>query len=132
VGSNREVRALADRINRHRVELGCRRLIWDSRLASVAQRHSQDMVRRHFFSHTNPSGRDPFDRLHAAGVHYRAAAENIAEGQETGAETFSDWMSSAGHRHNLENCDYRHFGIGMYRNYWTLELLLASDLAARF
>ena len=118
-----EVRSLVERINRHRAERGCRALTWDSKLASIARRHSEDMVRRRFFSHTNPSGQDPFDRLHAAGVRYRAAAENLAEGQLTGDQTFSDWMSSPGHRRNLEDCEYTHLGVGLDRNRWTLLLV---------
>lgn len=120
--SGAEVQELADRINRHRVAIGCRPLIPDSRLAVVARRHSEDMVRRRYFSHTNPDGRDPFERLRGAGIHYRAAAENIAQGQTRGRETYEDWMESTGHRRNIENCDYTHFGIGLYRNTWTLDL----------
>jgi uncharacterized protein YkwD len=122
VSSRGEMEALSDRINRHRVAMGCRPLIRDNRLAAVARRHSEDMVRRRFFDHTNPDGRDPFDRLRAAGIRYRAAAENIAQGQTRGRDTYDDWMESKGHRHNIENCKYTHFGIGVYQRTWTLEL----------
>jgi uncharacterized protein YkwD len=121
--SRREVEALAERINRHRVAIGCRALVRDRRLDALALRHSEDMVRRGFFDHVNPDGRDPFDRMRAAGIRYRAAAENIAEGQETGRQTYEDWIHSPGHRRNIENCEYTHFGIGLYRSAWTLELV---------
>jgi uncharacterized protein YkwD len=123
VASQSEVRVLADRINRHRVAIGCRALILDRHLSAVARRHSEDMVRRRFFDHTNPDGRDPFERLRAAGIRYRAAAENIARGQTGGLETYEDWIDSPGHRRNIENCTYTHFGIGLYRNTWTLDLV---------
>jgi len=125
--SRAEVQALAARINRHRVAIGCRALAWDERLAKVARRHSEDMVKRHFFSHTNPDGRDPFERLDAARIHYRAAAENIAYGRSRGRETYDDWIESPGHRRNIENCDYTHFGIGLYNRYWSLELVRYTD-----
>jgi uncharacterized protein YkwD len=118
-----EVRALADRINRHRVAIGCRSLQWSDRLAGVARRHSMDMARRGFFSHTSPDGRDPFDRLAAAGIRFQAAAENIAEGRASGRDTYDDWIGSPGHRQNIEHCGYTHFGIGLYRRRWTLELV---------
>ncbi len=118
-----EIMDLAGRINRHRVAIGCRALVWDDRLAAVARSHSADMARRGFFSHTNPEGRDPFDRLRAAGVRYRAAAENIAEGQATGREVYQGWIESPGHRRNIENPVYRRFGIGLYQRRWTLLLL---------
>lgn len=127
VSSRAEVEALADKINRHRVAIGCRALIPDRRLAAVARRHSEDMVRRRFFDHTNPDGRDPFERLRAAGLRYRAAAENIARGQTRGRETYDDWIASPGHRRNIENCKYTHFGIGLYRNTWTLVLVRYDD-----
>jgi uncharacterized protein YkwD len=127
VSSRAEVELLADQINRHRVAIGCRALIPDRRLAAVARRHSEDMVRRRFFDHTNPDGRDPFERLRTAGIRYRAAAENIAQGRTRGRDTYDDWIESPGHRHNIENCKYTHFGIGLYRNTWTLDLVRYED-----
>ena len=114
-----EIRDLVARINDRRRTLGCPTLRWDDRLATVALGHSRDMARRRFFSHTNPDGRDPFDRLRRAGVGYQAAAENLAAGQITGAETFNGWMGSPGHRRNLEDCDYTRIGIGLHRGRWT-------------
>ena len=117
-----EVRDLLDRINRRRAAIGCGPVVWDERLADVARRHSVDMARRGFFSHTNPDGRDPFDPLRRAGVRFRAAAENLASGQRTGSETFASWMGSAGHRHNLDECLYTRIGIGLHQGRWTCVL----------
>jgi uncharacterized protein YkwD len=117
-----EVRDLVDRINRRRAAIGCGRLVWDARLAAVALRHSKDMYRRGYFSHTNPEGEDPFDRIRRAGLRFRAAAENLAAGQHIGAETFEAWMGSRGHRRNLENRVYTRVGIGLYRDHWTCVL----------
>ena len=85
------------------------------------------MVRRGFFDHDNPDGRDPLERLHDAGIRYRAAAENIAQGRIRGRDTYQDWMESKGHRHNIENCEYTHYGIGLYQNTWTLDLVRYTD-----
>ena len=125
--SRNEVRVLADRINRHRATLGCPTLRWDERLAAVARRHSQDMAKRRFFDHTNPDGRDPFDRLRSAGIRYRAAAENIAFGRTSGRDTYDDWIESDGHRRNIENCEYTSFGIGLYDRRWTLVIARYED-----
>ena len=114
-----EMRDLVARINRHRRTIGCGTLAWDERLARVAQRHSEDMTRRGYFNHVDPDGRDPFDRMRGAGIRYQAAAENLARGQRTGAETFDGWMGSRGHRRNLEACVYTRIGIGLYRGRWT-------------
>lgn len=117
-----EVRDLVDRINRRRAAIDCGRLVWDARLAAVALRHSKDMSRRGYFSHTNPEGEDPFDRIRRAGLRFRAASENLAMGQRTGNETFEAWMGSRGHRRNLEHCVYTRVGIGLYRGHWTCVL----------
>lgn len=117
-----EIQDLVARINRHRRSLGCGTLRWDERLAGVALRHSRDMIERGYFSHTNPDGRDPFDRMRRAGIRFRAAAENLAAGQRTGAETFRGWMDSPGHRRNLEECVYTRVGIGLHRGRWTCVL----------
>jgi uncharacterized protein YkwD len=114
-GAVREFEQLA---NAHRVRVGCGRLRWDARTGAVAQAHAQDMVRRDFFSHTNPGGQSPFDRLRAAGVTYMAAAENIAFGYPTAAGVLDGWLTSAGHRRNLENCRYTHHGVGLRDGTW--------------
>lgn len=114
-----EVRALADLVNRHRRARGLGALAWDPRVADVAAAHSRDMVRRGYFSHKNPDGHTPFDRLLAGGVEYRAAAENIAEGQSSAEQVFESWVSSAGHRRNLENPTHTHHGIGLHQRHWT-------------
>lgn len=106
-------------VNQHRVRAGCPPLAWNPRLANVAEAHSRDMARRGFFSHENPDGLDPFERMRAAGLSFRAAAENIAAGQRTGGEVFESWRRSAGHRANIERCLYVEHGIGRYENHWT-------------
>ena len=114
-GQLREYEQLA---NAHRARVGCGPLRWDQRTGTVAQAHADDMVRRDYFSHTNPEGGSPFDRLRAAGVTYTAAAENIAYGYPTAAAVLQGWLNSDGHRRNLENCEYTHHGVGLNRGKW--------------
>jgi uncharacterized protein YkwD len=118
----REVRDLIERIDRRRAALGCPRLERDERLTEVATEHSRDMIRRHFFDHVNPDGRDPFQRMTAAGIQWRAAAENIAQGQGAGREVYEDWMHSPGHRRNIEGREYDRYGLGLVGRTWTLDL----------
>src|SRR5437868_6621157 len=48
-------------------------------LLGTARAHSQDMYTRKFFEHTNPDGKDPFERMAAAGyTNYTTEGENIA------------------------------------------------------
>ena len=121
--SNEEVRELVSLVQRYRRSRNLPELQWDARVAKVAQAHSEDMFRRGYFSHVNPDGQSPFDRLLFAGIRYRAAAENIAQGQETPEEVFGSWVNSPGHRRNLDNPAFTHQGIGLYRDHWTHVLL---------
>ena len=84
----------------------------DSRLTNIAQNHAQDMVNRKFFSHTNPDGLSPFDRMKQAGISYSAAGENIAEKQNIQAAEVA-FMNSSGHRANILNSSYSNVGIGV-------------------
>jgi uncharacterized protein YkwD len=106
----------------------------DSGLADVARAHSADMVRRGFFDHVNPDGRDPRRRVETAGHPCRAVvSENIYEaiqysrivitnGQKAydwktldqiASEIVDGWMASAGHRANILGTGYATTGVGI-------------------
>ncbi len=115
-----EVVVLVDRVNAHRATQGCGPLTWHEPTAQVAYAHSEDMRDRDFFSHTNPDGESPFDRLRNAGVSWSGAAgENIAWGTSSGETAFDMWINSAGHRANIENCAFTHHGVGLVDSRWT-------------
>lgn len=114
-----EVAAFVQLMNDHRDGLGCPALTWNVDVAYVAQAHSQDMVDRGFFAHTNPDGASPFDRLSDAGVGFSGAAENIAWGYPTGQSVLQGWLNSTGHRNNIENCNLTQHGVGLVGTHWT-------------
>lgn len=114
--------------NEERAKVGAPPLKRASDLDALARAHSQDMISRHFFDHNNPDGKSPFDRMRAAGITYRAAAENIAYGQSSAASVMNAWMNSSGHRKNILNATYTEIGIGAIKNsggtiYWTQEFV---------
>lgn len=89
-------------------------------LRDVARAHSEDMAVRRFFSHVNPDGDDPFDRLDDAGWAYAVAGENIAQGYPDAEQVMAGWMTSPGHCANIMERGYRWIGIGYYEgNFWT-------------
>jgi uncharacterized protein YkwD len=113
------VRELARLVNAHRRSRGLGTLAWHEGAARVARAHADDMAERQFFGHVNPDGFGPFQRLRAAGIGYRAAAENVASGYVTPRHVLADWLASRGHRQNLEDPRYTHHGIGLVRGHWT-------------
>jgi cysteine-rich secretory family protein len=89
---------------------------WNDRLAAVALAHSRDMLRRRYFAHVDPEGRTPTGRINAAGIRWRALAENIAANRTvTNAE--NDLMDEPrfqqNHRGNILNPAYTDVGIGI-------------------
>ncbi|NUP40131.1 MAG: stress protein [Streptomyces sp.] len=115
------VRALT---NAERAAAGLPPLAPDPNLTVAAQRHSEDMVARDFYSHTAPEGSQPWDRAAAAGCRHRGIGENIACGQRTPSEVVRGWMDSPGHRANILKPEFSHIGIGYATGsragtYWT-------------
>ena len=106
-------------VNAKRRSIGCPELIWNGKVARVALNHSKDMVSRNFFDHTNPDGKNPFERARESGVTFSAAAENIAFGPKSGREAFDTWMQSSGHRRNMLDSRLTHHGVGRSGDRWT-------------
>jgi uncharacterized protein YkwD len=93
-----------------------RPLKWNDKLAAVALLHSRDMLRRRYFAHVDREGRTPKDRINAAGIEWRALAENISLNQ-TVADAEKDLMDEPrfqqNHRGNILNPTYTDVGIGI-------------------
>ncbi|MCA0151575.1 cell wall-binding repeat-containing protein [Rossellomorea vietnamensis] len=86
----------------------------DSRAREVARDHSKDMAVRNFFSHENPDGLTPFQRMKQAGISYSSAGENIAAGQLNAIAVHDAWVNSDGHRKNILSPLYKRLGVGTY------------------
>jgi uncharacterized protein YkwD len=129
-------------INEEREKHDLAVLDWDSRLARIAELHSDDMAEREYFDHVNPDGEDPSDRAERRGydcfkiqgAYYTIGiGENIMQGwlydsvyyvggapiyqwiteEEIAELTVSGWMDSEGHRKNILTESYDKEGIGV-------------------
>lgn len=99
-------------VNEERAKAGLKALKWDPELLPVARSHSQDMFARGYFSHYTLEGKDPFDRMKAAGIKYYTAGENLALGP-TLKICHEGLMNSPGHRANILNPSYGRLAIGI-------------------
>lgn len=114
-----------DQVNAERALVGQPALAWDDAIAETAYLHSLDMDVRAFFDHTNPDGLAPWDRLTRDGVPYLSAGENIywASWSATPTQAMDAWMSSTGHRENIQRAGWTHTGIGVHESaggsWWT-------------
>jgi uncharacterized protein YkwD len=97
-------------------------------LRCSARLHSLDMFTRGYFSHDNPDGLDPFDRMANAGFKGQAMGENIAQGQMSPEDVMTAWMDSDGHCSNIMNPTFTLIGVGYHpgsasdrkkQRYWT-------------
>ncbi len=102
-------------LNKDRAANGLPALKANSQLTLLARNYAQDMIRRGFFSHYNPEGQSPFDRMKKAGISYNYAGENLAV--NTGiAAAEAAFMNSSGHRANILSPNFTEVGIGVARN----------------
>jgi len=107
-------------INAIRVANGLPRVGATKALTVAAKRHSQDMVRRHYFAHVSPSGQTVTERVKRAGYLRGAAGwslgENIAWGSGSAgspAALVNAWMNSPPHRAIILTPDFRDAGVGI-------------------
>jgi uncharacterized protein YkwD len=95
----------------------------DAALTAIAHRQAAAMARAETVSHTVAG--NFFVRIKP--VHRRLAAENVAAGFLTCAETIRQWAASSGHRANLQMRGARRVGVASvakpsspYRRFWAM------------
>ncbi len=101
-------------VNEERALRGLPELVMDETLRAVARQHSADMFQRGYFSHNNPEGNTPFDRMQAGGVSFILAGENLAVAP-TISIAHKGLMDSPGHRENILRPQFHRVGIGAAR-----------------
>lgn len=105
-------------INRARQDRGLHRLAFDEELRASATRHSRDMVRHGYFSHTGSSGSAVSTRIGGAGYsNWSVVGEVIGGGPAryggSAYAVFRRWMGSAPHRSVILQPRFRDFGVGV-------------------
>lgn len=114
--------AILKLVNEERRPRGLSPLKPEEQLSEIARRHSEDMILRDFFAHTNPDAEAPNDRIFRQ--HRRLiglGAENIWSGNfqsdpDALAQRIVDnWMGSPGHRENILRSKFTHLGVGVAR-----------------
>ena len=101
-----------DLLNLDREKEGLPPLKINQKLAKLAGDYALDMSTRKFFSHYNPEGQSPFDRMIAAGIDFPNAGENIAL-SPTLEIAEKMLFESPTHRENILNTHFTEVGIGV-------------------
>lgn len=98
-------------VNGERVKMGVGQLALSIKLRDLARDYAKDMFARGYFSHYNPEGQSPFDRMEKAGIKFTAAGENLALAPNV-TLAHQGLMNSPGHRRNILSSDFGKVGIG--------------------
>lgn len=99
-------------VNKERQSAGVSILLNNDKLKEIARNHAKDMFKRGYFSHINPDGQSPFDRLEVNNVTFQAAGENLAFAP-TVTLAHQGLMQSPGHKKNILSSDFGRVGIGV-------------------
>ena len=105
-----------DYVNEQRHGHGLAALEWNEAVYCVARQHSASMAARRFISHHDSHTGEVGERLHAAGIAWRACGENLHanEGYSEPERTAVDgWMKSSGHRRNILSTLWTQTGVGV-------------------
>ncbi len=107
-------------LNAERGKRELRPLVSNQRLARAADRHTDDMVKRGYFTHDSRNGDSFADRIRDTGylsnVSTWTVGENLAWGSgnlATADAIVRAWMDSPGHRANILNGRYREIGVAL-------------------
>lgn len=99
-------------VNNERTSRGLAPLTVNESLQNLARRYSDDMFKRGYFSHYNPEGDSPFDRMEHAGIAYSYAGENLALAPSTEL-AMQGLMNSPGHKANILKPEFKQIGVGV-------------------
>ena len=114
---------MAEVISRYRREHGLSAVKTDPQLTAIAERQAKAMAESGIMDHSVAGSFS--SRI--SGAHTGGAAENIAVGTKTWAETFRSWQKSPGHNANLLQAKADSVGFAVARNeqtryktYWAM------------
>lgn len=102
-------------VNEHRASLSLPLLEEDSVLSSLARQHSRNMASGKVpFEHVGFDDRErAYQKIRKLRI-IGAFAENIAEGPETAEDAVALWLTSEGHKRNIEG-SFQYIGVGVAR-----------------
>jgi len=99
-------------VNELRESRGLPALRVDPKLAQIARRYAEELLRTGRFAHTSPTSGTLADRLRAGGYAYRGAGENLAQAP-TVRQAHDSTVASPGHLANLLGAEWTRAGFGV-------------------
>ena len=128
---------MVDLLNANRKAAGLVPVQVDSRLMEIARARSTDMATQHYFSHSQPDGRNVFDILNARHITWYGAGEIIAWNTwgtlaDSATSASKQWHDSSAHYALLTSANYNYFGVGLAvddtgKKIWTVVFMKGPD-----
>jgi uncharacterized protein YkwD len=135
---------MVELLNADRTAAGLVPVRIDDRLMAIARARSVDMATKHYFSHSQPDGRNVFNILSAKGIKWYGAGEIIAYNNYTPPPEYAtlefsallannSWMNSPGHKAIVMSSTMNYIGVGLAidgsngRKMWTAVYIKGPD-----
>jgi hypothetical protein len=122
---------MAEMISQYRREHGLSTVKTDSQLTAIAERQAKAMAASGIMDHSVAGS----FASRVSGAHTGTAAENIAVGTKTWAETLRMWQNSPGHNANLLQSEADSVGVAVAHNdktrYKTFWAMVIADKAPK-
>lgn len=99
--------------NTARLEAGQATLQVDPVLAAAAKAKGEDMLRRGYFAHQSPDGRQPWEWIDRGRYDYVYAGENLAMDFTSAGAIHGAFMTSPSHRENILDVHYADIGVAV-------------------
>jgi len=99
--------------NKERATQGLGDLTLNNQLSDAAFLKAQDMFKYDYWSHTSPTGVEPWKWFGDTGYNYSVAGENLAKNYPSADATVAAWMNSPSHRENILNGKYVDVGFAV-------------------
>lgn len=107
---------MVELMNQSRATEGVQALQHTPQWASIARKHSKDMIDNNYFSHISLTGTNSYDRMLSGGMSksdLRTWGENISYGHYNVIYAHEAFMNSKGHRDNLLSANFNHVIVGL-------------------
>lgn len=115
VSMSSEQRQALKLLNDDRKKRNLAPLQFNSHLSKLAESYARDMIDREFFSHRNPEGQSPFERMQEKQITFTYAGENIAFNDSVYSAQQA-FMHSPTHKANILSPNYTQVGIGVVKS----------------
>jgi uncharacterized protein YkwD len=95
-------------------------------LRCAARLHAKDMFERSYFSHVNPEGEGPAERIRRTGYVFGVAGETIAQGELSAPDAAFDvlgevFAAGGAECETMVDPRFDSVGVGYHQGLWTLD-----------